>query len=114
MAASLWASADQLSFRHVVVDRKGPMDMHAKAVGDINGDGNADLVVAGTKGAVAWYEYPGWSKHLISQNEGGWGTDAEVADVNGDGRADLIVSDWYRHKRIGWFENTGGGDNPSI
>ena len=99
------SEAEGISFRHVVVDDNGPTDMHTKSVGDINGDGFIDLVIAGTKGALAWYEYPAWTKHVITASGGGWSTDAEVGDVDGDGDQDIVISDWYENNRMVWFEN---------
>src|SRR5438132_47497 len=38
----------EIPFKHVIVDDDGPTDIQCKAIGDINGDGFSDLVVAGT------------------------------------------------------------------
>ncbi|MHC4704745.1 MAG: FG-GAP repeat domain-containing protein, partial [Planctomycetota bacterium] len=96
---------EPVSFRHVVVDAAGPENMHVKAVGDINGDGFTDLVVAGTGGELLWYEYPNWTRHAVSAGDDGWSTDAEVGDMDRDGDMDIVISDWYKHKRLVWFEN---------
>jgi hypothetical protein len=88
-----------------VVDAAGPENMHVKAVGDINGDGFVDLIVAGTGGELLWYEYPNWTRHSVSAGDDGWSTDAEVGDMDRDGDMDIVISDWYKHKRLVWFEN---------
>ena len=80
--------AEGVSFRHVVVDAAGPENMHVKAVGDINGDGFVDLIVAGTGGELLWYEYPNWTKHIIAPS-GKWSCYALVVDMNGDGIQDV-------------------------
>jgi hypothetical protein len=82
--------------------------MHTKSAGDIDGDGFIDLVVAGTKGVLAWYQYPTWAKHVVN-TEGGWSTDAEVADLDRDGDQDIVISDWYKKNRTVWFANPGRG-----
>jgi hypothetical protein len=79
--------------------------MHVKATGDINGDGFVDLIVAGTRGELIWYEYPNWTRHSVSAGDDGWSTDAEVGDMDRDGDMDIVISDWYTHKRLVWFEN---------
>ena len=106
---SVCQADDQVAFHHVVVDDQGPPDMHTKTVGDLNGDGRLDLIVAGTKGVIVWYESPGWQKHVMVSAGGGWSTDAEVGDIDGDGDQDLVISDWYQNGRIVWLENPGQG-----
>jgi hypothetical protein len=94
-------------FKHVVIDRSGPANMHSKAAGDINGDGFVDLVVAGTGGEIYWYAEPNWIRHTVTLSGGSWSADIEVADIIRDGRNDLVVSDFYSAQRIGWFQNPG-------
>ena len=43
------ATAQSVSFRHVVVDDDAPRDPWGKSVGDLDGDGLIDLVVGGSK-----------------------------------------------------------------
>jgi hypothetical protein len=100
-------SRASVSFRYVLIDAQAPVDMHAKTAGDIDGDGFLDLVVAGTKGAIAWYRYPDWTRHAIATGGGGWSCDARVADIDGDGHNDLVISDWYESRRLVWFRNPG-------
>ena len=101
----------EVLFKHVIVDEDGPADIHTKSVGDLNGDGFIDLIVAGTKGTIVWYEYPKWQKHIIATEGGGWSTDAETDDIDGDGDQDLVTSDWYQNNKLVWFENPGTGEN---
>ena len=102
-----------ISFEHVVIDPDGPGDPHIKVVGDINGDGRAEIVVASSSGGpVVWYAWPEFTPHVIAP-AGRWSTDAALADMNGNGRGDLVISEWYTHGRIEWYEDPAPGGDPA-
>jgi hypothetical protein len=70
------------------------------AVGDINGDGNLDLVgTRGDRGEVEWYANPGdlqsdWSAHPIATLEDmSWLDRIRLSDLNCDGRLDVVVTE---------------------
>lgn len=129
---------EDIGFEHVVVDPNGPADPHIKVLGDINGDGRAEIIVASSAGGpVVWYGWPDpvshsrvpkgtWSTeaklvwhnppnltpHTIAPT-GRWSTDAALADMTGNGFPDLVVSEWYTHGRIEWYENPAPAADPA-
>jgi len=104
---------DIVRFEHIVVDAEGPTEPHIKAVGDINGDGIAEVIVPSSNGGpLVWYEYPDWTKHVIAP-AGTWSCNARVVDMDGDGDGDLLISDWINNNRIEWYENPLPDGNPT-
>ncbi|MFO8006339.1 MAG: VCBS repeat-containing protein [Candidatus Brocadiia bacterium] len=96
------------SFEHVVIDTDGPQDPHAKAVGDLDGDGRDELVVASSAGGpLVWYDLETFEKHVIHP-AGRWSCDAQVVDMDGDGVPDVLTSRWQDRNEIEWFKNPGG------
>jgi hypothetical protein len=107
------SSYERIKFKHVIIDAEGPIDPHIKAVGDINGDGIAEVVIPSSKGGpLVWYEYPNFPKHVIVPS-GNWSCYAKVLDMDGDGDLDILISDWSANNRIEWYENPMPSGNPA-
>jgi hypothetical protein len=94
------ATGPAVRFRRVTIDARPPRNPWMKVVADLNGDGQPDIVVAGSRGPLVWYEAPGWQKHTAAA--GGYATvDGEAADIDGDGDPDLALGG------VVWLENPG-------
>ncbi|MFN7941984.1 MAG: VCBS repeat-containing protein [Thermoanaerobaculia bacterium] len=85
----------------------------AVAAGDLDGDGDIDLVSAAyNEATVAWYESDGtpanggWTTHAISNGAGG-ASDVALADFDGDGDLDVACAQ-YLDDEITWYRNNGG------
>ncbi|MGE0622637.1 MAG: putative Ig domain-containing protein [Pseudomonadales bacterium] len=76
------------------------------SAGDIDGDGDADII-AGGGFALHWYEAPGWTLHPIENATTVGGNGGLVFDVDGDGDLD-VVSTLY-NSDLTWWENPGSG-----
>jgi hypothetical protein len=98
------------TFTRRVIDGRD-LGADVKAVGDIDGDGDQDVVIGDDETAyLQWYAAPNWTAQVIDARLV-FTTDMELADIDRDGDLDVIVPDypagtvlWYANPRIG-----GGG-----
>jgi len=82
-------------------------------VGDIDKDGNIDILVDNclTVGAIYWYEGPDnplsgtWTQHTIASNiNGSW--DTILTDIDGDGSLDVIAA-IHNENTVSLFKGSG-------
>lgn len=79
---------------------------HSADFGDIDGDGDIDLVCVGNKSTLAaWYENDGngnFTRHVLSRNQMSY--DAMITDLDGDGDKDILLAGQHSENVV-WFEN---------
>jgi hypothetical protein len=101
--------APPLRFSRTVVDPDGGDQLTSDvALGDLDGDGRPDLVVAGFA-RLLWYRNPAWAPAVIAEGRHGAGATTVVRDVDGDGRADVVTGVDEPSRRTVWYRNGAAG-----
>ncbi len=78
------------SFRAEVIDSKVIIG-YGTAIGDVDGDGKPDILLADKKQFV-WYQNPSWKRHVLAENL----TEKDnvciaARDIDGDGKVEIAV-----------------------
>ncbi len=97
---------DGSMWQRIILDVNAGSEVRSVAAGDVDQDGDDD-VVAGTQNGQLWlYENDGyWSSSLI--DSANWFTSLKFADVDGDGDLDLVAGN--KDKKVHVYFNDGNG-----
>ncbi len=93
--------AEDISFVRTVIAPDGPHGPCGKALGDLDGDGGLDAIVAGSEGPLVWYADPDWTPFVITVQ--GYTTQGGLAvgDLDRDGDLDVTVGTvWFENPRL--------------
>lgn len=101
-----------LTFDEIVIaDQAGDV----KLVGDIDGDGLSDFVLAGGPDEpLSWWRWPDLQRTKIATARKEFSTDGELGDIDGDGDLDIVVPDGPDADNLLWFENPRPANDASV
>ncbi|MDX1561746.1 MAG: VCBS repeat-containing protein, partial [Gammaproteobacteria bacterium] len=121
--APMLAAIEPFHGNNVVVYRQSPgrewqrsvidtelVNGHSLAAADFDGDGNSEIVAAGTRGPKNVYLYrtvdgATWQRVIVDDDISA--NSCTVGDINADGRIDLACIDASSPFNLKWYENTG-------
>lgn len=86
-----------------------PSERVLLVTGDINGDGNDEIVVAGRLGSEGawWLERDAtgqWQPHLMDNDYGSLDAGGLLFDIDGDGRLDFLAGGDWKDNAIVWWQ----------
>jgi type 1 glutamine amidotransferase len=93
--------AEPIPFVRTVIASDSPHGPCGNALGDLDGDGRLDAIVAGSNGPLVWYAYPNWSRSVLAAQ--GYTTEGGLAvgDLDRDGDLDVTVGTvWFENPRL--------------
>ncbi len=106
------APFDAWKFYPISTQIAPPKFGHGLGVGDVNGDGLADVIFSG-----GWFEQPPteprsgrWQLHETSFSNSYGGAEMHAYDVDGDGDNDVITAHAAHDFGLGWYEQIRDGD----
>lgn len=93
--------AEDIPFVRTVIAPDSPHGPCGNALGDLDGDGRLDAIVAGSDGPLVWYAYPDWRRSVLAAQ--GYATQGGLAvgDLDRDGDLDVTVGTvWFENPRL--------------
>lgn len=103
------AGAEDIPFVRTVIAPDSPHGPCGNALGDLDGDGRLDAIVAGSDGPLVWYAWPDWKPSVIAAQ--GYTTEGGLAvgDLDRDGDPDVTVGTvWFENPRLPSGNPAGG------
>ncbi|HEX7182157.1 MAG TPA: ThuA domain-containing protein [Thermoanaerobaculia bacterium] len=93
--------AEDIPFVRTVIALDSPHGPCGNALGDLDGDGRLDAIVAGSDGPLVWYAHPDWTRSVLAVR--GYTTQGGLAigDLDRDGDLDVTVGTvWFENPRL--------------